>query len=60
MPEEAANRSLTSSDYAQTKFTSFGSPAQGRHNYVPFLNKSSRFTSNGNSTAPPIGTAHIT
>jgi hypothetical protein len=60
MPEEAVNRSLTSSDYAQTKFTTFGSPTQGGHNYVPFLNKSSRFTSNGNSAAPPIGITLIT
>lgn len=55
MPEEGANRSLTSSDYVQTKFTTLASPTQGGHNYVPFLHKSSRFTSSNHPTAPPIG-----
>lgn len=55
MPEEGGNRSLTSSEYAQTKFATLATPAQGAHNYVPFLQKSSRFTSNNQLAAPPIG-----
>lgn len=60
MPEEGGNRSLTSSDYAQTKFTTLATPTQGAHNYVPFLHKSTRFTSNNHPAAPPIGTSLIT
>lgn len=55
MLEENINRSLTSSDYAQTKFAGPANSPHG-HNYVPFLNKSMRFASRDNNSSPPIGT----